>query len=145
MRCRPSGKRSELRLKTNFHELSAYIKRATSCTWQSEFTLCGAWDPSTGTSVERTFSSTSPTTGIKDQHLDKLLAQAVVTTDPTERDKAYQELAKYLSDQAYGVFGFAAPVSSVAVQGVHGPGLTTKIPALVVNPGIIWSEVWTDG
>jgi peptide/nickel transport system substrate-binding protein len=27
---------------------------------------------------------------------------------------------------------------------VHGPGVTTKIPALAVNTGIIWSEVWTE-
>jgi peptide/nickel transport system substrate-binding protein len=30
-------------------------------------------------------------------------------------------------------------------KGVHGPGLTTPIPALAVNSGVLYDRVWVEG
>ena len=53
-----------------------------------------------------------------------------------------QEIAKYLSAYAYAyayayaMFGFAPGRAGVVVKRIHGPGLTTKIPALQINTGL---------
>lgn len=66
---------------------------------------------------------------------------SVSTGDNAKRDQVYQEIAKYISDHALGAFGFAQQFANVAVSGVHGPGLTTKVPPYQQAP-VIWSEVW---
>src|SRR5699024_2752729 len=118
------------------YPLNGLIKRLNSGKWQAELATAGAWDPAVGTGIGFRFRSDSPYTGVKDKHLDKLLQQAVAASDDAKRDKAYQAIAKYISDKAYGMFGFAFGPASVTVEGIHGPGLTTKIPAIAVNPGI---------
>jgi peptide/nickel transport system substrate-binding protein len=125
-------------------QLSALIKRLTGGQWQAEQATAGAWDPAVGVGIGFRFSSTSPYTGVKDPHLDKLLQQAVSTAVDSKRDKTYQELAKYISDQAYSLFGFEVPRANAAVKGVHAPGLTTLVPPLSANPQVVWSEAWTE-
>jgi peptide/nickel transport system substrate-binding protein len=72
--------------------------------------------------------------------LDKLLQQSVTIGDNDKRDRIYQQIAKYVSDHALAAFGLAIPYASIAVKGVSGPGLTTKLPVgLGLYP--IWSEV----
>ncbi|OMQ14978.1 peptide ABC transporter substrate-binding protein [Modestobacter sp. VKM Ac-2676] len=123
---------------------SSLIQRLTSGEWQSVIGTAGAWDPAVGTGVAFRFESTSPYTGVEDPQLDDLLDQAVATTDYDERDELYQEIAQYISDNAYGTFGFAFAPTNVSVDGVHGPGLTTKIPSLSVNTVVPWHEVWME-
>jgi peptide/nickel transport system substrate-binding protein len=53
----------------------------------------------------------------------------------------YQRIGKYMSDHAYALFGLAIGTANVVRAGVHGPGLTTKIPGgLHLTP--IWTEAW---
>ena len=50
--------------------------------------------------------------------------------------------AKLVSDKAYAPFMLAFAPANLAVKGVHGPGLTTKIPPVLVNTGVQWESVW---
>jgi peptide/nickel transport system substrate-binding protein len=117
-------------------------KTLPSGKWQAELASSGAWDPGAGVGVALRFSSTSPFAGVKDPHLQELLNESTATAVSSQRDKVYQKITKYMSDKAYGTFGFAAPNANLAAKGVHGPGLTTKVPAIAVNSPVIWSEVW---
>jgi peptide/nickel transport system substrate-binding protein len=104
----------------------------------------GAWDPAVGVGVAFRFSTTSPFSGISDPTIDDLLQQAAQTTDAAQRDALYLRAGQRISDQAYAPFILAFAPASVVTKNVHGPGLTTLIPPVVVNTGIIWDEVWMD-
>jgi peptide/nickel transport system substrate-binding protein len=124
------------------YQLSTLVQRYNSGSWQAMLATAGAWDPAAGVGVGFRFSSTSPFSGVSDPHLDDLLDQAAGTLDPGRRDALYQEAATYISDQAYAPFGLAFASANLAVKGVYGPGLTTRIPPLVVNTGVLWDQVW---
>ncbi|MFT4305952.1 MAG: ABC transporter substrate-binding protein [Microbacterium sp.] len=115
--------------------------------WQAMLQTAGSWDPSVGIGVAVRFGSTSPYSGTPTAagDLDALLAEAVATTDSDARQQVYDEIAQYISDQAYAPFGFAFSPAQIVRQGVHGPGLTTAIPALSVNCGVLYDQVWVDG
>ncbi|MFB9073722.1 hypothetical protein ACFFX0_21965 [Citricoccus parietis] len=76
--------------------------------------------------------------------LDEVLTNAASTVDQEERGELYKQAAKMISDEAYGPFGMAFSPAQVVRQGVHGPGLTTPIPALVVNSGVLYDRVWVE-
>lgn len=126
----------------NSYQLSTIIQKFDSNQWDAMLQTSGAWDPAGGIGIGPRFSSDSPYTGIEDPKLDRLIEEASATLDEEKRDELYQEIGKYISDNAYAPFLFAFAPTNISVEGVHGPGITTKIPPLVVNPGIIWSEVW---
>jgi peptide/nickel transport system substrate-binding protein len=121
----------------------------------------GAWDPSTGIGVGVRFGSTSPFSGTPlpkgaataaealtkqlTTPLDDLLAKATGTLDPKKRDALYKQIAQAISDNAYAPFGFAFSEAQIVRKGVNGPGLTTKIPALAVNTGVLYDQVWVKG
>jgi len=129
--------------------------------WDAMLQTSGAWDPSTGIGVGVRFGSTSPFSGTPlpagaanaqealqkklTTPLDGLLADAIGTLDPEKRDAIYKEIAKYISDEALAPFGFAFSDAQVVRKGVHGPGLTTKIPALAVRMGVLYDQVWVTG
>lgn len=123
--------------------LPTLIERFTSGTWQAMLQTAGAWDPAAGVGADFRFSSASPFSGVKDARLDKLLADAEGSIDNSQRDQLYAEAARYISDQAYAPFGPAFAPANVAVKGVQGPGLTTRIPPLAVNSPVAWDQVWT--
>ncbi|MDO8382064.1 MAG: ABC transporter substrate-binding protein [Microbacterium sp.] len=128
--------------------------------WQAMLQTAGAWDPSVGIGVSVRFGSTSPFSGtplpegatsaadaIQRQlttDLDVLLAEAIGTVDPDERAAKYEEIAKYISDEAYAPFGMAFSPAQVMRTGVHGPGLDEPIPALSVNQGVLYDRVWVE-
>jgi peptide/nickel transport system substrate-binding protein len=124
------------------YQLNTLVQQFNGGKWQAMLQTAGAWDPATGVGVAFRFASTSPFTGVKDDHLDDLLNQAAAEVDPAKRDTIYAEAGKYISDKSYAPFGLAFAPANLAVKDVHGPGLTTKIPPLVVNSGILWDEVW---
>jgi peptide/nickel transport system substrate-binding protein len=70
-----------------------------------------------------------------------MLARAAGSLDQHERKGLYNDLARYVSDQAYSPFLFAFAPANVAVRGVEGPGLTSALPAVVVTPNVPWEEV----
>lgn len=127
---------------TSNYQLSTLVQQFNGKTWQAMLQTAGAWDPAAGVGVGFRFQSTSPFSGVSDPKLDDLLNQAAATSDPAARDAAYSAAGKLISDNAYAPFGLAFAPANLAVQGVQGPGLTTKIPPIVVNPGVLWDEVW---
>ncbi|WP_433555329.1 ABC transporter substrate-binding protein [Pseudonocardia xinjiangensis] len=127
---------------TKNYELSTLVQQFNSGQWQSMLQTAGAWDPASGVGVGFRFGSTSPFSGVADPQLDQLLDGAAATVDPVGRQQLYNEAGKYISDNAYAPFGLAFAAANIATPGVYGPGLTTKIPPIVVNAGVIWDEVW---
>src|SRR5690625_2755782 len=128
--------------------------------WEAMLQTAGAWDPATGIGVNVRFGSTSPYSGTPlpeeatsaadalangyRTELDDLLAEAAGTVDPDERARLYQEIAKYISDEAYAPFGMAFSPAQVMRNGVHGPGLTTPIPAFAVNTAVHYDRAWIE-
>lgn len=131
-------------IKVTMHsdELNALIGDFNSGKWQAELQTAGAWDPAAGVGVPFRFESTSPFSGVADPTLDNLLNEAGAAVDPTQRDSLYQQAGKLISDQAYAPFILAFAPANLAVTGAHGPGLTTKIPPVLVNAGVLWDQVW---
>ncbi|MCO1656128.1 ABC transporter substrate-binding protein [Pseudonocardia humida] len=127
---------------TETYELSTLVQQFNSNQWQSMLQTAGAWDPASGVGVAFRFRSDSPFSGVADPELDQLLDSAAATVDQAERARLYAEAGKRISDNAYAPFGLAFAAASLATEGVYGPGLTTKIPPIVVNTGILWDEVW---
>jgi peptide/nickel transport system substrate-binding protein len=124
------------------YQLNTLVQQFNGGKWQAMLQTAGAWDPAAGVGVAFRFASTSPFSGVKDPRLDTMLNQASAEADSAKRDKLYAEAGKYISDKAYAPFGLAFAPANLAVKGVFGPGLTTKIPPLVVNSGILWDQVW---
>ncbi|QCU78881.1 ABC transporter substrate-binding protein [Citricoccus sp. SGAir0253] len=141
--------------------LGDVITKFTSGEWESMLQTAGAWDPAAGIGVAVRFGSTSPFSGTPlpegastateamqeglQTDLDEVLTDASATVDPAEREQLYQEAATMISDEAYGPFGMAFSPAQVVRKGVHGPGLTTPIPALTVNSTVLYDEVWVEG
>jgi peptide/nickel transport system substrate-binding protein len=124
------------------YQLSTLIQQFTGGQWQAMLQTAGAWDPAAGVGVGFRFGSASPFSGVNDPALDKLLADAASTIDEGERGDLYQQAAEYIAKNFYAPFGLAFAPANLSVKGVNGPGLTTKIPAALVNSQVIWDEVW---
>lgn len=133
-----------IKVTTKPMQLPQVIQAFTGGNWQALLQTAGAWDPAAGVGVAFRFASTSPFTGVKDPKLDNYFLQAAATTDSAQRDKLYQQAAKYIAQKAYAPFGIAFTPANIVAKGVHGPGLTTPIPALAVNTQTIWDEVWRE-
>jgi peptide/nickel transport system substrate-binding protein len=128
------------------YDLPGLIQAFQSQKWQAMLQTAGSFDPAQGVGVSFRLSSQSPFSGIKDDKLDQMLNEASGTLDQNARKTMYDGIAKYMSDEAYGPFYFAFAPANVAVKGVQGPGLTTAMPAVVVNPDVFWDEVFvSDG
>jgi peptide/nickel transport system substrate-binding protein len=122
-------------------ELGPLIQNFKSGKWNAALQPMGGWDPGAGTGVQFRFGSNSPYSGVHDKRMDELIDQGLATSDPAKRDRVYQQINKYLSDNAYVTFGFGQETAMVAAKGVHAPGLTTKVPGV---GGVIWAEAWRD-
>jgi peptide/nickel transport system substrate-binding protein len=101
----------------------------------------GSFDPEVGSGLRFRFGIGSPFSGVKDPQLDQLIASAVATFDPQQRDQLYLQAASYLGEKAYAPFLVAQGPAQVT-RGIHGPGLTTRIPPILINTGILWQDVW---
>lgn len=125
-------------------QLSGLIQQFQSGQWTSLLQTAGAWDPAAGVGVGFRFSSTSPFSGVSDPQLDTLLDQAGSVLDPAERQDLYDQAAELIASKHYAPFGLAFAPANLSNPKVHGPGVDTKIPAILVNSGIIWDEVWME-
>ncbi len=134
-----------IKVKISSYDLTGLIQAFQSKKWQAMLQTAGSYDPAQGVGVAFRMSSMSPFSGIKDKKLDGMLAEGAGTLDQAKRKQIYTDLAKYVSDQAYGPFYFAFAPANVAIKGVTGPGLTTAMPAVVVNPDVFWDEVSVSG
>lgn len=128
---------------TDDYQLSTLIEEFQGGEWQSMLQTAGAWDPDAGVGVAFRFASTAPFSGVSDEALDELLNAGAATLDPDERAEIYREAGELIASEAYAPFGLAFAPANIATEGVQGPGLTTKIPALAVNSGVLWERVWT--
>jgi peptide/nickel transport system substrate-binding protein len=131
-------------IKVTIHseQLAGLVQNFIGGKWQAMLQTAGAWDPAVGVGVGFRFGTMSPFSGISDPKIDDLLQQAAQSSDAAQRDSLYQEVGKQISDEAYAPFILAFAPASVVTKNVHGPGLTTLIPPVVVNTAIIWDEVW---
>ena len=127
------------------YDLTGLIQAFQTKKWQAMLQTAGSYDPAQGVGVAFRMSSMSPFSGINDPKLDAMLGQGAGTLDENKRKQIYDDMAKYVSDKAYGPFYFAFAPANVAVKGVTGPGLTTAMPAVVVNPDVFWDEVSASG
>jgi peptide/nickel transport system substrate-binding protein len=131
-------------IKVTIHseQLNGLVQNFNGKKWQAMLQTAGAWDPAVGVGVAFRFSSTSPFSGIVDPKIDQLLIQGASVVDPDQRDQIYQQASQRISDEAYAPYILAFAPASVVTKSVHGPGLTTKIPPLAVNVGVLWDEIW---
>jgi peptide/nickel transport system substrate-binding protein len=131
-------------IKVTIHseQLQGLVQNFVGGKWQAMLQTAGAWDPAVGVGVGFRFGTTSPFSGISDKTVDDLLQQAAQSSDNAQRDMLYQQVSQRISDQAYAPFILAFAPASVVTKNVHGPGLTTLIPPVVVNTAILWDEVW---
>jgi peptide/nickel transport system substrate-binding protein len=123
------------------YDVAPIIEKFQSGNWDAMLQTAGSYDPEAGASVSFRFRSDQRYTGVRDPHLDGLLDRAAATMDPIERDGVYVEVAEYISDHAYAPFLLAFAPTQVAVRGLEGPGLTTKIPPIFINTAILWQDV----
>ena len=63
--------------------------------------------------------------------------------NPATRKSIYDQAAAYIAKNAYGPFLFPISNWNIAAKGVQGPGLTTPIPPVAVNPQVLWEDVST--
>jgi peptide/nickel transport system substrate-binding protein len=124
-------------------DLTSLIAVFQSHRWQAFLQTAGAFDPGTGVGVGFRFASYSPFTGVFDKKVDGLINAAGSTIDNSQRATDYAALNAYIAQMAYGPFLFPIAGFNIAAKGVYGPGLTTPIPSIVVNPGILWQDVYT--
>jgi peptide/nickel transport system substrate-binding protein len=123
------------------YELATLVSEFRSAKWMAMLQTAGSYDPDAASGVSARFLSSAILSGVNDPKLDKLILQAAETTDPAKRDALYAETARYISDQAYAPFILAFAPAQVMVKGVEGPGLSTKIPPILLNTGVLWHEV----
>jgi peptide/nickel transport system substrate-binding protein len=135
-------KKAGIEVTVNKYELSTLVQQFNAGKWQAMLQTAGAWDPAAGVGVGFRFNSTSPFSGVHDPELDRLLNEAAATTDQALRQQLYDRAGEHIAANRYAPFGLAFAPANLAVEGVHGPGLTTKIPPMLVNSGVLWDEVW---
>ncbi|MBO0747477.1 MAG: hypothetical protein J2O47_03960, partial [Acidimicrobiaceae bacterium] len=118
-------------------DLTSRIESFRHNNWQISPGGDGSWDPAGGVGVWFFFLSNSLYTGVHDPKLDALINKA--TQVPTEqRDAVYQDVSKYISDQALAVQLFPAAVWNVAAKNVYAPCLTTVCPTIETVPEVLW-------
>ena len=126
------------------YQLSTLIQEFQSGEWEAMLQTAGAWDPAAGVGVGFRFASGVPFSGVSDPELDALLAEAASVLDEEQRAALYEQAAELIAENRYAPFGLAFAPANIAAEGVYGPGLTTELPAILVNPGVIWDEVWRE-
>jgi len=123
------------------YPLATLIAQFTSGKWQSMVQTAGAWDPAAGVGVAFRFESTSPFSGVKSTTLNNLLNQAEAVTSLSQRCSLYDQAAEYIAKNYDGPFYFAYAPANVAVKNLTGPGITTPLPTVAVQPAIPWEDV----
>lgn len=135
-------KQAGINASLHFYSLATLIKQFAG-PWQIAFQTAGAWDPAAGVGLGFRFLSTSPFSGVHDKKLDALILGAQGVVNPAQRKQLYDKTAEYIAKNAYGPFMFPISGWNVAAKGVQGPGLTTPIPSVSVNPQVLWEDVST--
>jgi peptide/nickel transport system substrate-binding protein len=133
-------KQAGINASIHFYSLASLIQQFQG-QWQIAFQTAGAWDPAAGVGLGFRFLSNSPFSGVHDPKLDALILGAQGAVDPATRTKLYDQAAQFIAQNAYGPFLFPISGWNIAAKGVQGPGLTSPIPSVAVNPQVLWEEV----
>ena len=133
-------KQAGIKASIHFYPLAQLIKEFGG-KWQIAFQTAGAWDPGGGVGLGFRFLSTSPFSGVHDKKLDALILGAQAAVAPAKRKKLYDQAAAYIAKNALGPFMFPINGYNVAAKGVKGPGLTSPIASVAVNPQVLWEDV----
>lgn len=120
-------------------DLTSRIESFRHNAWQISSGGDGSWDPAGGVGIWFFFLSDSLYTGVHDPKLDALINKATQVPEE-QRDGVYQTIAKYMSDQAYAVQMFPAPLHNVAAKNVYAPCLTTTCPTVETVPEVWWQN-----
>lgn len=112
--------------------------------WQAMIQTAGAYDPAGGVGLAFRFESTMPFSGVHDPKLDNLINQAAASSSLSTRCPLYQQAAEYIAKNYYGPFYFSFAPANVSVKGVAGPGITSPLPAVAVDPAILWEDVYSN-
>jgi peptide/nickel transport system substrate-binding protein len=136
--------RAGMQVTIHGYELPRVIQELEGKRWQAALQTNGAFDPGVSSGVPFRFLSTAPYSGVRDKALDRMLTQAAGTLDRQQRGRLYAGIAKYISDQAYAPFLLATAPVAIARKGVHGPGLTSKLPMPSVTLLPVWDEAWME-
>jgi peptide/nickel transport system substrate-binding protein len=136
-------KQAGINASIHLYPLSGLIQQFQTKKWQAALQTAGAWDPAGGVGVAFRFSSLSPFSGVHDPKLDGMLNAGQAAIKPSTRAAMYAQAGAYIAKQAYSPFLFPVATWNIAKQGVQGPGLTTQIPSVAVNPQVLWEEAST--
>ncbi len=123
------------------YDLGTLITKFQSHTWQAMLQTAGSFDPEAGPGLGFRFRSNSIFSGVQDPELNRLMDQGLATLDAKQRDQDYLQIAQYLSEHAYAPF-LVAPSGAQVTRGLYGPGLTTKIPPILVTTSVPWQDAW---
>ncbi len=123
------------------YELATLVNQFKSGKWLAMLQTSGSYDPEAGSGASTRFRSTNVFSGVHDADLDRILSEAAGATDTAQRDALYMQAGKLISDDAYAPFILAFAPAQVSVRGVTGPGLSTKIPPVLLSTAILWQEV----
>lgn len=122
-------------------DLAAFVAQYDTHKWTVIPASIGSFDPAGGIGVPFRLASNGPFTGIHDPTVDKYIDEGEAAVSQKVRARAYADLARYLSQQAYTPF-ICTPTSwDVAAKGVSGPGLTTPTPGFGEGPLVQWEDV----
>ncbi len=133
--------RAGMQVSIETYELAALVREFQSGQWQAMLQTAGSYDPEAASGVSLRFRSDQVFSGVHDAELDRILHEAAAAVEPAQREALYLEAAKRISDAAYAPFLFAFAPTQLTRAGVEGPGLTTRIPPILVNTGVLWHEV----
>jgi peptide/nickel transport system substrate-binding protein len=123
------------------YDIGGLITQFQSAKWQAMLQTAGSYDPDSGPGLSLRFGSGALLSGVRDPVLDQWIAAASGTMDMAQRDQLYLRAASYISDKAYAPF-LMGQVRAQLSRGLYGPGLTTRIPPILVNTSILWQDVW---
>lgn len=123
------------------HDVSALVREFESGEWQAMLQTAGSYDPESASGVSLRFGSDQLFSGVRDAALDRLLERAAAAVDHERRADLYFAAGRRISDHAYAPFLFAFAPAQLTIHGIEGPGLTTRIPPIAVNTGVLWQDV----
>lgn len=125
------------------YDIGTLAKKFVSGSWQAMAHTMGSYDPGVGASLRMRFGSAALFSGVADPVLDGKIVAALDTMDPSKRDVIYRDISKYISDSAYAPFGATFAPAQIS-RGLHAPGLTTRIPAILTYTAVLWQDAWLE-
>jgi peptide/nickel transport system substrate-binding protein len=106
--------------------LQDQVKAFQTRSWQAVLGAIGGFDPVLVTGYPLRFESSGLFSGVHDQKLDALIAQASASLSSSVETATEDKIFQYISDQAYAPLLFVTPLINLTEPSVSGPGLSTS-------------------